>query len=95
MRNTESPLWKQMFSPISSKPELTELRHLLSINDQFAYTLQAFLHSEWQVANTAARIELNPDMRVEHQQYAFALAELAGKLFREEQDKTTTEMPPI
>lgn len=93
MKNSEAPLWKQMFSPTSSYFELTELRHRLSTDDHSSYLLQAFLYSEWLSYHTKARTELNPDMRQAYLHYAHALAELAGKLFREEEPKPATETP--
>lgn len=85
MKNSDAPFWKVMFSPNSSQPELSELRHLLSTNDQFNHSLQAFLYSEWAVYNTKARTELNPELRLEYRHYANALAEIVGKLCREEE----------
>lgn len=93
MKNTEAPLWKQMFSPNSSKPELSELRHRLSTDDNLSFLLQSFLFSEWLVFQTKVRTELNPEMRREYQLYANSLAELSGKLFRDDKQKQTTETP--
>ncbi|MFZ7198486.1 hypothetical protein [Avibacterium avium] len=93
MKNTDSPLWKQMFSPTSSKSELTEIRHRLSIDENLSYLLQAFLYSEWLAYHTKVRTELNPELRQEYLHYAHALAEIAGKLFKESESPKTTEMP--
>ncbi|MGX2956431.1 hypothetical protein ACWIYZ_04985 [Ursidibacter arcticus] len=93
MKNTDAPLWKQMFSPTSSKPELTEIRHRLSTDENLSYLLQAFLHSEWLVYQTKVRTELNPELRQEYLHYAHALAEITGKLFRDDEPQKTTETP--
>lgn len=91
MKNTDTPLWKQMFSPTSSQPELTEIRHRLSTDENLSYLLQAFLYSEWLAYHTKVRTELNPELRQEYLHYAHSLAELAGKLFREIEPQKTTE----
>lgn len=82
MKQPTSPLWQQMFSPTSGASSLTELRHTLAHNVHFAQQLEAFIYAEWCELNTKARIELNAQMRTEYQHAAYALAELAGKLFR-------------
>ena len=91
MKNSDAPMWKQMFSPTSSNPELTEIRHRLSTDDNLSYLLQAFFYSEWLVYHTKARTELNHELRQEYLHYAHSIAELTGKLFRETEPQQTTE----
>lgn len=89
MKNTDLPLWQQMFAPSQSNDELTELRAELSHNTACYNALQAFLHAEWLKLNAKARLELNPTLRAEYQQSANTLAELAGIIYAPRKPKTT------
>ena len=88
----ERDLWRQMFSPTSSKVELTDLRHLLDTNEHCRAVLEQFLYAEWCEFHTKARIHGDDKIGKEYLAYANSLAELAGKIFGEErQTKVTKE----
>lgn len=80
MKQCDKPKWRQIFQP-SSNEELIELKSMLIQYNGFSVALEAFLCAKVQVMNAKARVEINPELRLEYRYAANALTELLGEIF--------------
>lgn len=80
-------LWREMFAPESSDAALAKVRFELSRSNVMSDALQGYLHAQWLQFHHLARIASSDAERDGYIQSASVLANLAGVLFKPEEEQ--------
>ena len=79
--NTKAPLWSRIANPRDARPELDNLRMLLSQNKAVSSALEEFLYSHYHYLLGEQRFESSAEIRNSDIMTANAIATLAQLIF--------------
>ena len=83
--NTKAPLWARIANPRDARPELENLRSLLSKNNSVSTALEEFLYSYYHHLLSEQRFESDVSVREADIMTANAVATIAKLIFEDKQ----------